>query len=134
MEQGINALRQEYSDSLKRTISLKVKIDIIEAKENQTYAKSHLHKCYIENEDYNHNMVRCRYIHDLDKFNNLIALEINYIIDEYNTISYFNIQRCSVFHVEEIENDERWYEIARVDFMDHYNYIIGEINKNIANE
>lgn len=93
-------------------------------------SKKYLGKCYIEKTEIKSDYVRCIYVYSIDKDScDTKSLCVHYYGDLND--SYFGIEYDSHFNPKKWGEEDKWIEITKDDFMEHYNVIQSRISKTL---
>lgn len=93
-------------------------------------SKKYLGKCYIEKTEIKSDYVHCIYVYSIDEDScDLKSLCAHYYGDLDDT--YFGIEYDSHFNPKKWKEEDKWIEITKDEFMEHYNVIQSRISKTL---
>lgn len=101
---------------------IREKLEAIDYKDRLSEAKQYEGKFFKELRD-SDNYVRCLFVYSTDKDRcEPMCLSLNYYLD--NETSYFTIDYDNTFFPKKWdEDDDRWVEISKEEYMQHYNEV-----------
>jgi hypothetical protein len=98
---------------------IRKQLDLVDYEEKFNDAKQYEGKYFKEVNEHHEGCVRCVFVYAVDKTNcTPVSLYVNYWIGQE---THFEIEYYGLFHPRNLDEEDKWVEIDRNEFLQHFN-------------